>query len=71
MNKTISKKSRKSKEKTPPQCGVIMKNSPPLGLEAVTTSRGARVEIQKPPIIHLQPTFFDFYVVFRHILRLI
>lgn len=28
MNKTISKKSRKSKEKTPPQCGVIMKNSP-------------------------------------------
>lgn len=70
MNKTISKKSRKSKEKTPPQCGVIMKNSPP-GLEAVTTSRGAWVEIQKKPIIHSQPTFFDFYVVFRHILRLI
>lgn len=70
MNKTISKKSRKSKEKTPPQCGVIMKNSPPV-LEAVTTSRGVWVEIQKPPIIHSQPTFFDFYVVFRHILRLI
>lgn len=47
MNKTISKKSRKSKEKTPLQCGVIMKNSPP-GLEAVTTSRGVRVEIQNP-----------------------
>lgn len=47
MNKTKSKKSRKSKEKTPPQCGVIMKNSPPV-LEAVTTSRGVWVEIQKP-----------------------
>lgn len=59
MNKTISKKSRKSKEKTPPQCGVIMKISPP-GLEAVTTSRGARVEIQKPPINHAQPIFPTF-----------
>lgn len=70
MNKTKSKKSRESKEKTPPQCGVIMKNSPP-GLEAVTTSRGVWVEIQKPTINHSQPTFFYFYVVFRHILRLI
>lgn len=59
MNKTISKKSRKSKEKTPPQCGVIMKNSPP-GLEAVTTSRGVWVKIQKTPIIHAQPIFPTF-----------
>lgn len=59
MNKTISKKSRKSKEKTPPQCSVIMRNSPPE-LEAVTTSRGVWVKIQKPPIIHAQPIFPTF-----------
>lgn len=49
MNKTISKKSRKNKEKTPPQCGVIMKISPPE-LEAVTTSRGIWVENNKKQI---------------------
>lgn len=59
MNKTKSKKSRKSKEKTPPQCGVIMKNSPPWIRGSDYKPRGTD-ENSKTPINHAQPIFPTF-----------
>lgn len=64
MNKTISKKSRKSKEKTPPQCGVIMKNSPPPWIRGSDYKPRGMGGNSKTPNHPLATNFFRFLCSF-------